>query len=160
MNPKDYTEEILNRRFALVTTCGHFDYKPAPENFRRAPKGAWGIPGTFTLREARDGLPLPDMCKHWAKGVIMSKTSCEKLRRLKPGKKAQMNNDKWYHNCWWALRLDSDEEDAIEKLVVAKDAELRKVQGKIKNLVGTLQKEERKLRKELRALRDEQMSCS
>lgn len=152
MDPKKYTKEMLEQTYALVLCHG--------SQFLRCESGAWGIPPRFTLKEARDGLPLPNNCKHWNSGIQLSKTNCEKLRRLKPGKKVQMSFDKHAHNNWWALRLDLDNENSLEKQIMEKDEELQNIQVMIKKLVGSLQKKERKLRKELELLQQKQMKIS
>lgn len=155
MHPDDYTDEILDREFALVLCRGVGD-----SPFHRSKNGAWGIPPRFTLREARDGLPLPKNCSHWAQGVTLSKTNLEKLRRLKPGKKAQMSHGQHDYNNWWALRLDGDAEENLEDDIQAKEAELQTLQAQIKKLAGQLIKKERKLQKELRELRKKQVEVA
>ena len=152
MKPEDYTEEILERKFAMVL-CGNDGWS---RSFYRSKDGAWGIPATFTLREARDGLPLPKSCNFWPKGLQLPVSKLEKLRRLKPGKKVQMTFGQHYHNNWWALRLDGESENNFEQEIQEKETKLQAVQAQIQKLAGKLLKEERKLQKELKDLRKKQ----
>lgn len=147
MKPKDYTEEMLNRQFSLVVCHSgfHDDYKLT----RPMKGGQWGIAETFTLREARDGLPPDRFGNSIGK---LSKTRLEKLRRLKPGSKpVRMNSDKPW-NSWWAVRLDPEHEEDLAAQIKEKKEKLKDIRAVIKSKVGDLQRQERHLRKELRQL--------
>lgn len=152
MDPKEYTQEILDRTFVMVL-CRNDRYTGKPHFWRidDLHNHYWCIPTKFTLQEARDGFPGDPK----AEQRPFSKTALEKLRRLKPGAKVRMNNDVHEYNCWWALRLDQD--DSLEAQIKAKEVDLVVVRTLIKRAAGNLMKQERSLVKELKALKEKQL---
>lgn len=140
MNPEDYTDEMLNQQFAMVR--GHDDNSllGKTQHFRSNHKGLyWGIPATFTLREARDNLGL-------------SKSKLEKLRRVRAGNIVQMNTNQHEYNCWWALKLDNASFE-LQNQINELEIKLKETNAKIRHLAGGLIKEANKMQKELRCLK-------
>lgn len=160
MDPQDYTDEMLNRRFALVLYKNHKDpsmgaFTDDVEQLKlyRCREGRGGIPGEFTLREARDGLPPDGYGVRYGRSGSFPKSKLEKLRRAKLGSKPIRMNSGHVWNGLWIVRIDTDSENAMKAEVKHKAAKLKEIQAEINEKVGELLKQERALQKELRELR-------
>jgi len=140
MEPQDYSEEILNKRFQVLMAVGHNEC----EGYIRKPY-FWNHPEKFSIREARDGVSFE--YKKMSHHFKLSKTQLEKLRRAKPGKVVQMTNCYRHYNNWFVILLDEDEEQKIKEMRLR----LQEVNKEIKELVGELQAEQKALREAIAA---------
>lgn len=137
MDPKDYSEEILNKRFqSLVPLNRH----PNGHRFTREAKSRFCQPDMFTIKEARDGVHTKN---HIFK---LSNTNLEKLRRAKPCQIIRFgSNYHDYNNTFAILVVDTEEEQDKKN-----KERLEAVNKEIKEKVGDLLKEQEDLRNKIK----------
>ena len=131
MNPMNYDDKILDKRFQTLT--------PVNNGYVRK-SFFWNNPEIFSIREARDGISFN--FRNMLQKFKLSKHQLEKLRKAKLGQVIPMTNKANHYNNWFVILIDEDEEQKIRE----KRIRLQEVDKEIKELVGELQAERKTLR--------------
>lgn len=142
MSPNNYSDEILNKRFQVLTASDHHGVL----FYRRS--YYWNNPEKFTIKQARDGYRFehnstPQFFK-------LANYQLEKLRRAKPGQIIKMTNSNRATNNWYVILIDENEEAVIEEA----KKRLESVNQEIKEKVGDLMEEQKELREMIKKYKE------